>query len=463
MILTQAAKDVQIDCGEIDVLLRKFLDEYNLTETPIEVSFRALLPNLKNIDRFTHLIHSYPAKLLLHIPYFFLNSNIFSQPGDTTLDPFCGTGTVLLESLLAGRNSVGADANPLARLIASVKTCSFSEERLTQILNNILQINTLGDSGQEFPDVVNIDFWFNAGTKKSLNDLRNAIAKIEDIEERNFFLVCFSNLIKKVSYADPRVSVPVKLNQNRFKENSSNYLKTLKRIVELNNIDVNSKFKDIVKDNIERFRLLSVYKDASSFTSSSTVISNDARKLTQSLNSTESIHDESIDLILTSPPYAGAQKYIRSSSLNLGWLSLASQGELRLLDKCNIGRESFSNSSVEIPVTNIAEADTLIEEIKQINIVRAKIVATYLIEMQQALTESLRVLKKSGYLILVIGNNKVCNKEFNTQHYLTEFLKSKGLTLVLKLIDDIKSYGLMTKRNKTADIISREWVLIFKK
>ena len=32
-----------------------------------------------------------------------------------------------------------------------------------------------------------------------------------------------------------------------------------------------------------------------------------------------------------------------------------------------------------------------------------------------------------------------------------------------KLIDDIQSYGLMTKRNKTADIISREWILVFKK
>ena len=62
-----------------------------------------------------------------------------------------------------------------------------------------------------------------------------------------------------------------------------------------------------------------------------------------------------------------------------------------------------------------------------------------------------------------IGNNTVCNLSFNTQDYLTTYLESKGMTLEFKLIDDIKSYGLMTKRNSTANKISCEWVLILKK
>ena len=33
------------------------------------------------------------------------------------LDPFCGAGTVLLEALLSGKSAIGADANPIARLI----------------------------------------------------------------------------------------------------------------------------------------------------------------------------------------------------------------------------------------------------------------------------------------------------------------------------------------------------------
>ena len=74
-----------------------------------------------------------------------------------------------------------------------------------------------------------------------------------------------------------------------------------------------------------------------------------------------------------------------------------------------------------------------------------------------------RVLKPGGYMILVIGNNTVSGISFNTQDYLTTYLQSKGMHLEFKLIDDIKSYGLMTKRNKTANTISSEWVLVLKK
>ena len=87
----------------------------------------------------------------------------------------------------------------------------------------------------------------------------------------------------------------------------------------------------------------------------------------------------------------------------------------------------------------------------------------YLNEMKLALDESIRVLKKNGYMVIVIGNNTVCNRPFDTQDYFTTYLESKGMKLQFKLIDDIKSYGLMTKRNKTASTISCEWVLVFKK
>jgi hypothetical protein len=67
------------------------------------------------------MIHLYPAKLLPHIAAFFLASSELSSKGDKVLDPFSGSGTVLLEALLAGRSPIGADSNPLARLISKVK------------------------------------------------------------------------------------------------------------------------------------------------------------------------------------------------------------------------------------------------------------------------------------------------------------------------------------------------------
>ena len=169
-------------------------------------------------------------------------------------------------------------------------------------------------------------------------------------------------------------------------------------------------------------------------------------------------------MIITSPPYAGAQKYIRSCSLNLGWTELSGKDNLRTLDKENIGRENYSKSEyIALKTTGIHEADELLQEIFQINPLRAHIAANYLLEMKQAIIEASRVLKKNKYFILVAANNKVCNKEFPTQEYLRLIAKDCGLITVCRLIDDIKSYGLMTKRNKTASVITCEWVLILKK
>lgn len=45
----------------------------------------------------------------------------FSLPGETIFDPFCGSGTILLEGWLKGRNVIGVDLNPYAVAIARAK------------------------------------------------------------------------------------------------------------------------------------------------------------------------------------------------------------------------------------------------------------------------------------------------------------------------------------------------------
>src|SRR4051812_46112575 len=96
-------------------VLNRLLDRYDRTRRAVTVNFRELVPWMPTGERATHFIHPYPAKLLRHIPAFFLSSDVLSAPGDTVLDPFCGSGTVLLEGLLHERYALGADANPLAR------------------------------------------------------------------------------------------------------------------------------------------------------------------------------------------------------------------------------------------------------------------------------------------------------------------------------------------------------------
>ena len=67
-----------------------------------------------------HGFHTYPARL--HPITAGRLVRAFVPPGGRVLDPFCGSGTVPVEALLAGRRAVGADLNPIAVLLAGAKS-----------------------------------------------------------------------------------------------------------------------------------------------------------------------------------------------------------------------------------------------------------------------------------------------------------------------------------------------------
>lgn len=440
-------------------IYEEYVRKYQETGQPVSVNFRELVPLLNNKERYTHLIHTYPAKLLSNIPYYFLMTEDFCPYGGIVLDPFCGTGTVLLEAALSGRQAWGADANPLAVLISKVKTTYISKEILLRSLSTILN---RAERSREMPRMSSmIEGWFSDSTVTQLFRLQQSIEKIKNIKQKNFFLLCLSNLIRKVSYADPTIAVPVHLNPNRFAEGSERRETATFRLETLKAVDVYDKFEGICRLNIERINSLKGVKKINM----AEVVSNDARHLTKHLTDEEVIPDNTVDLILTSPPYAGAQKYIRASRLNLFWMGMTDAAEIRNIDGKNIGREDYHKKEYDKKyTTSIDAADRVLEELyckgkKE----RACIVGNYLNEMKVALDESYRVLKPGGHMIIIIGNNTVCGLSFNTQDYLTSYLQSKGMQLKFKLIDDIKSYGLMTKRNKTANTITSEWVLVLKK
>lgn len=273
-------------------------------------------------------------------------------------------------------------------------------------------------------------------------------------------MVCFSNIIKKVSYADPRIYVPVRMNPDRFTDKPDLYQKLRIKLDSLRDINVYEKFRQVSMENIQRMELLRGLADSSC---TSRVISKDARKLTIRIGSKELLGDESVDLVLTSPPYAGAQKYIRSSRLSLNWFGMGDPDSIRCLEKSNIGREDFAQKDRIISLTGIDEADKLIAKIALKDITRACIVSTYLNEMSVALKESVRVLKKGGYMVLVVGPNKVSGYDFDTPNFLRLIAERYGMHTELLLIDSIKNYGLLTMRNKTAGMIMVEHVIVMKK
>jgi len=451
------------DSVDTGALLQTLVRRFQKRKKPISVNFRNFFPALNSADRFTHLIHPYPAKLLSHIPFFFLANDLLSKPGDIVLDPFCGSGTVLLEARLANRNAYGVDANPLARLVARVKTMPLDSGDLSRILGQIVSRIPKTPSGPS-PDVVNLEHWFYPSTIKKLQCLHEAIGEIPDDASRDFFLVCFSVCVRKVSLADPRLSVPVRLKLGQYPESHPLLKESDALLRSLRRVNVSNVFTRVSRANIARMEKLGANKS----TSSVLLPCSDARNLAfeHSLNGNrgKSIADGSVQLVITSPPYPGAQKYIRSSSLSLGWLNLCGTSELRAYKAQTIGREEFSRKECKsVPVTNVPDADRVLIDIAKRNRTRAVIAATYLNEMRVALHEMCRVLRPGGTIVIVAANNRIARKDFRTVDYLKTIADQSGLSLMSCFIDAIRSRGLMTKRNHTASVITREWVLIFTK
>lgn len=434
-----------------DELLNDLIRNYSLNNIAINISFRDIVCDIKNINRATHLIHPYPAKLLVHIPYFFLNNEYFGGKGLNVYDPFCGSGTVLLESLLSQKNAYGADTNPLARLIARVKTFRYDCERLAVEMEAIVvRINK--NPQKEYPSVINIDYWYSEKNKKDLQCLYESIELVKDDVIKDFFLVCFSVIANRFSNCDPNISVPVRIKYKigeRYCVYNRRYEKVVRYICENDVVDV---FCMVVSENIVRIeRYNALAKDSVGIVK----IFNDAR---------QNMMVNNIDLVLTSPPYVGAQKYIRSSSLSLGWLRMVDSENLKIINRLNIGRESFKKVDYDdLVLTGINSGDQIIKTVFHKSKVRAYMISCYLREMIDALSAIYGSMRSGAYLIMVVANNTVCGERFYVDQCFAEICRGMGMNIELVLLDEIRSRGLLTKRHKSAGVISNEVIMIMKK
>jgi hypothetical protein len=73
----------------------------------------------------THGFHSYAGRMHPSIARGAIEA--FSAAGDTVVDPFCGSGTVLVEGMGLGRRAIGIDASPLGVAIAQVRSTVLGE------------------------------------------------------------------------------------------------------------------------------------------------------------------------------------------------------------------------------------------------------------------------------------------------------------------------------------------------
>jgi site-specific DNA-methyltransferase (cytosine-N4-specific) len=255
--------------------------------------YKINLDEIKTKDKnyLTHGIHPYPAKYIPQIPASLIKY-LNLLPGSTVLDPFCGSGTTLLEANINGLNAYGIDTNPIACLVSKVKTSIISEEQaemLRSIRDSILSYKRDMIEDSMLPNFKNRDHWFQTNVLYELTYIKNVISQEKDELLNNILKVTLSAIIVKVSNqeSDTRWVAKDKKIDDRYAINE--YCKKLEQI-------------------IGSLRLLSSYK-----------LGNTKVYCSDSQNQAF-IQDESIDCAITSPPYMNSYDYYLYHKLRMFWL-----------------------------------------------------------------------------------------------------------------------------------------------
>ena len=131
--------------------------------------------------QYTHCFHNYPAMMIPQVARRLLER--YGTPGGWLLDPYCGTGTSLVEASLFGMNAVGCDINPLVRLIARAKTAPLRldtlDEQAALLRDALFRYGADGlPTDAAAPYVLNKDYWFSADVSRWLAVMRREIAAV---------------------------------------------------------------------------------------------------------------------------------------------------------------------------------------------------------------------------------------------------------------------------------------------
>ena len=145
-----------------------------------------------------HGIHSYPAKFIPQIPRQLIE--IFAPcERSVVFDPFCGSGTTLVEAQSAGHTSIGVDLNPIATLIARAKT-RYTTRSVYAAAHSV--VRDVAQAKAHVPSIPRVDHWFSTDVQSALARIVDVISRIDDEDLRDDLRLALSSIVVKVSFQD---------------------------------------------------------------------------------------------------------------------------------------------------------------------------------------------------------------------------------------------------------------------
>lgn len=326
-------------------------------------------------------IHPFPARMAPSIAL----AELSLKKKLRVLDPMAGSGTTIVAARLKGHKAIGFDLDPLAVLISSVWCGDINPETVISISEKAVKRASLmarkivaKKAYPVYADIetrVFINFWFDIKARKQLAALSNIIAEVRSKSLQSILWCAFSKLIIT---KEKGASLAMDVSHSR-----PHKVYSRAPIMPLDRFMINIK---------------SILKSAP-FTNSNLppaqVLLGDARRLP--------INRNSIDLVVTSPPYLNAIDYLRGHKLALVWMGYKI-GELRKIRSHNIGTEALQlvnpSKDSQVIIKKMGNVDAL-------TLRNRRMIEKYVNEMDLVMSEIARVLKPGGRAVIVIGNSTI--------------------------------------------------------
>ena len=360
----------------------------------------------------THGIHPYPARMIPQIARRLIRK--LSNIGDTVFDPFCGSGTVIAESRLLGRNSLGIDLNPLAVMIAKVKSTPIDSYEIEKAIKNV-EIS-IKDDYREFcrgnltlerTEYFNLDYWFKPRVIDLLTLIKRRIWEFPDDTQaerdvKDFLKVVFSYTVRLTSNNRPGEFKLFRLPPDKL---------------DTYNPDPIEVFINHLTSSGEALR---EYSSHASPQCTSDVQTQDARTSSE----------RQYDLVVTSPPYGDHQTtvaYGQFSRYSAFWLDF-DEKEVRSIDRRSLGGIRELKTLPENDQTPTLE--NVLELIEKRDTKRMLDVLNFYTGLSSVLQCVTAGLKDGGFTAWVIGNRTVKRIQMPTHQIVKEMGEKNGLSHV---------------------------------
>jgi DNA modification methylase len=397
------------------------------------------LPTKRCLRYGTHGLHEYRGKFFPQLVRALMNVGKIPAKG-TILDPMCGSGTTLVEAALSGRYSYGLDLNPLSVFVSKVKCDALSIEpkvliKSFQTLSESVSRNRAQsmDARSHFVNLSRVDQeyllkWFAASTLQELDHIQKAIRNLRVEPVRNLYMLCLSNILRRVSW------------QN------ADDLRIRKEVVRLRKGEVIDTFLRQTLRSTKAITAFNVHRGGKRI-GNYFVRETDARDCSSALSPLVG----KVDAVITSPPYATALPYLDTDRLSLIYLGLLPRPEHRPRDLLMIGNREITErgrrtywNAYERNCGLLPEStQKLIERIDTLNKTASvgfrrrnlsALLAKYFFDMREVMAQQLRLLRSDGIMFMVVGNNRTAaggiNIEIETAHHLGCIAESLGFRVV---------------------------------